>query len=50
MSTKETRKRLASLNFSEKVRILEKLRERSLLIEKAGLRTKPAAIKQGKRG
>lgn len=32
MSKSEMRKRLAALNFSEKIKILEKLRERSLAI------------------
>ena len=34
------RKRLAALPFSEKVAILEKLRDRSLLIAKSPLRTR----------
>jgi hypothetical protein len=34
MSKKEMRKRLAALPFAEKVRILEKLRDRSLAIAK----------------
>jgi len=33
------RARLAALSFSEKVKILEKLRERSLAIAAAGLRS-----------
>lgn len=32
MSNPELRKRLASLSFSEKIKILEKLRDRSLAI------------------
>ena len=32
------RKRMAALSFSEKIRILEKLRERSLAIAASGLR------------
>ncbi len=39
MSTQETRRRLASLSFSEKIRILEKLRQRSLAIAASGLRS-----------
>jgi len=39
-SEKTRRKRLASLPFEEKVRILEKLRERSKAIAAAGLRKK----------
>jgi len=35
---KERRKRLASLPFSEKLKILEKLRERSRVIAASGLR------------
>ena len=34
MNKKEMRKRLAALPFAEKVRILEKLRDRSLAIAK----------------
>jgi hypothetical protein len=34
----EMRKRLASLSFTEKIKILEKLRERSLTIAASGLR------------
>jgi hypothetical protein len=37
---KEMRKRLAALSFSEKIKILEKLRDRSLAIAAAGLRGK----------
>jgi hypothetical protein len=46
MSKPELRKKLASLSFSEKIKILEKLRQRSLAIAAAGLRpskTKPGA-------
>jgi hypothetical protein len=39
---KERRKRLASLPFSEKLKILEKLRERSRAIAASGLREKAA--------
>jgi hypothetical protein len=38
MSKQEMRKRLASLSFSEKVKILEKLRDRSLALAASGLR------------
>jgi hypothetical protein len=38
MSKQEMRKRLAALSFSEKVKILEKLRDRSLALAAAGLR------------
>ena len=38
MSKPELRKKLASLSFSEKIKILEKLRRRSLAIAAAGLR------------
>lgn len=34
----DRRKRLASLSFTEKVKILEKLRDRSLAIAASGLR------------
>lgn len=40
MSNQEMRKHLVSLSFSEKVKILEKLRDRSLAIAAAGLRQK----------
>jgi hypothetical protein len=40
MDDKERRKRLASLAFSEKLKILEKLRDRSRAIAAAGLRKK----------
>ena len=35
------RKRLAALSFTEKVKILDKLRDREKLIAAAGLRRKP---------
>ncbi|MGO9212143.1 MAG: hypothetical protein ACLP2H_18680 [Terriglobales bacterium] len=38
MNDKQRRKRLASLPFSEKLKILEKLRNRSRAIAAAGLR------------
>lgn len=38
VSKQEMRKRLAALSFSEKIKILEKLRDRSLAISAAGLR------------
>jgi hypothetical protein len=40
ISKQEMRKRLAALSFSEKVKILEKLRDRSLALGAAGLRRK----------
>ena len=40
MSKKEMRKQLAELDFSEKVKILEKLRDRSLALAASGLRRK----------
>jgi len=43
MSKQEMRKRLASLSFSEKIKILEKLRDRSLSLAASGLRQRPAA-------
>jgi hypothetical protein len=42
MSKREMRKRLAALSFSEKVKILEKLRDRSLALARSGLRQKAA--------
>jgi hypothetical protein len=44
---RERRKRLASLPFSEKVKVLEKLRDRSRMIAKSGLRK--TAVRQQKR-
>jgi hypothetical protein len=38
MSKKDRRKELAALSFSENIKILEKLRDRSRLIATAGLR------------
>jgi hypothetical protein len=38
MSNPETRKRLAALTFAEKLKLLEKLRDRSLLLARAGFR------------
>jgi len=38
VSKEHMRKRLASLSFSEKIKILEKLRDRSLAIAASGLR------------
>jgi ribosomal protein S21 len=43
MSKQEMRKQLAALSFSEKVKILEKLRDRSLSLAASGLRQRPAA-------
>lgn len=40
MNDEQLRRELAALSFSEKIRILEKLRDRSLMIAKAGLRKK----------
>ena len=40
MSKKEMRKRLAALSFSEKLKILEKLRKRSQALAACGLRGK----------
>ena len=40
MSKQEMRKRLAALSFTEKVRILEKLRDRSVALAASGLREK----------
>ena len=40
MGKQEMRKRLAALSFSEKIKILEKLRDRSLALAASGLRGK----------
>ena len=37
-SKEEFRKRLKELSFAEKIKILEKLRDRSLLLARSGLR------------
>jgi hypothetical protein len=52
MAKSKMRERLASLSFSEKVKILEKLRDRSRAIEASGLRPKATlgAPKKGNRG
>ena len=42
----QTRQRLAALSFSEKIAILEKLRERSLLIVASPLRRQADAIRK----
>lgn len=42
------RKRLAALSFSEKIKILEKLRDREKAIAAAGLRRTPSARGEGK--
>lgn len=41
MSKPKLRARLASLSFSEKIKILERLRDRSRTIAASGLRSKP---------
>jgi hypothetical protein len=43
MSKKEMRGQLAALSFSEKVKILEQLRDRSLTLAASGLRQKAAS-------
>jgi hypothetical protein len=48
MNDQARRKKLASLSFSDKVRLLEKLRDRSLTIAKAGLRKKTEPVKSPK--
>lgn len=42
MGKKEMRKRLAALSFSKKVKILEKLRDRSLAFAEARRKLKPS--------
>ena len=44
MSKQEMRKRLASLSFSEKVKILEKLRNRNQALAASGLRRKSVTL------
>lgn len=41
---KEMCKRLAALSFSEKIKILEKLRDRSLALAASGLRVKTSKV------
>ena len=41
MSKQEMRRRLAALGFSDKVKLLEKLRDRSLALAASGLRRRP---------
>jgi hypothetical protein len=48
MGKKEMRKRLAALSFSEKIKILEKLRDRSLALAASGLRSKATGGKADK--
>jgi hypothetical protein len=48
MSKPEMRKRLASLSFSEKIKILEKLRDRSAALAASGLRRKPQTQSKNK--
>jgi hypothetical protein len=43
--SKESRKKLASLGFSEKVKLLEKLRERSLALSEARKKLKETGEK-----
>ncbi len=45
-SKREARNRLAALPFSDKIKILEKLRERSISIASSPLRMKSAQEKQ----
>jgi hypothetical protein len=47
MTKQALRTYLASLSFSEKVKILEKLRDRSIAISQAGLRPNPVAVCSG---
>ena len=49
MSKREMRRKLASLNFSEKIKILEKLRDRSVAIAASGLRRKKGATPQNQK-
>lgn len=50
MSKQEMRKRLAALSFSEKVKILEKLRDRSLALAASGPRRKAGEAARNKVG
>lgn len=46
MGKDEMRKRLASLSFTEKIKILEKLRDRSRMLAASGLRQTSSSNKQ----
>jgi hypothetical protein len=48
MGKKEMRKELAALSFSEKIKILEKLRDRSLAFAASGLRLRRGRDVSGK--
>jgi hypothetical protein len=48
MSKQEMRKRLASLSFSEKLKILEKPRDRSLALAASGVKRKAAGPEKNK--
>jgi hypothetical protein len=50
MDKSKMRSRLASLSFSEKIKILEKLRDRDQTIAASGLRKKPALDTRVKTG
>ena len=46
MNKREMRRKLASLSFAEKIKLLEKLRDRSVAIAASGLRRKKDATSQ----
>jgi hypothetical protein len=46
MSKREMRRKLASQSFAEKIKLLEKLRDRSVAIAASGLRRKKNATSQ----
>jgi hypothetical protein len=47
MSKPKLRARMASLSFSDKIKILEKLRDRDKAIAASGLRRKPKQVSGG---
>jgi hypothetical protein len=49
MNKEQMRKQLAALSPTEKIKILEKLRDRSLSLARAGKRTNPEARQPGLR-
>ena len=49
MNKREMRRKLASLSFAEKIKILEKLRDRSVAIAASGLRRKKGATSQNRK-
>jgi hypothetical protein len=47
MNKKQVRKQLAALSPTEKIKLLEKLRDRSLALARAGMRASPDSHQAG---